>query len=278
MYSGRGKKRSSVRIQHDFHLHTHLSLCADRGVTAADYAANARRLGLKKLGFSDHFWDASIEGANDFYQPQNYEHILQLKPELEQLRSDDLQIFFGCEAEYDPYHHGVAVTEETAEKLDFLLVPNSHTHMMMPRDCYQPYRKHADFMLQAAREILNSPVSRYITAIAHPFSAVACPYPRGLLIDLITDEEFSRIFEMMAEKDVAFEINVSGMKQKTPEEIAQMSEMRMFRLAKACGCRFLFGSDSHNAQSHDHYGNADLVAEMLDLKETDLAPIACVIR
>ena len=264
-----------MRILHDFHLHTNLSVCASREVTAADYVANARRLGLKKLGFSDHFWDAPIEGANKFYQPQNYEHIIQLKPELEKLRCDDIQFFFGCETEYDPFHHGVAITEETAEKLDFLLVPNSHTHMMMPKDCYEPYQKHADFMMQATCEILNSPVSRYITAIAHPFEAVACPYPNGLLIDLIPDDDFRRVFDVMAKRGIAFEINVSSMQKKTPDEIGRMSQIRMFRLAKQQGCRFLFGSDSHAADSHDAYGNADLVAGLLELKDEDIAEIAC---
>ena len=263
-----------MRIEHDFHLHTNLSVCASREVTAADYVANAKKLGLKKLGFSDHFWDAAIEGANTFYQPQNYEHILQLKPELDTLRCADIQFYFGCETEYDPYHHGVAITEKVAEQLDFLLVPNSHTHMMMPKDCYEPYRKHADFMLQAAYDILNSPVSRYITAIAHPFEAVACPYPNGLLIDLIPDDEFKRVLDLMAEKGVAFEINVSSMRKKTPAEIERMSQIRLFRLAKQQGCKFLFGSDSHEAQSHVFYSNADLVADLLELKADDIAHIA----
>ena len=263
-----------MNIKHDFHLHTNLSLCAAREVTAADYVANARKLGLTKLGFSDHFWDASIEGANKFYQPQNFEHILQLKPELEKLRCDDIQFFFGCETEYDPYHHGAAITEETAENLDFLLVPNSHTHMMMPKEYYEPHRKHADFMLNATYEILNSPVSRYITAIAHPFEAVRCPYPNSLLIDLITDDEYKRVFDLMAQKDVAFEINVCSTHRVAQEEIDTMSQLRMFRLAKECGCRFIFGSDSHSEKGHSIYENASYIATLLDLKDEDIVPIA----
>lgn len=263
-----------MRIEHDFHLHTNLSVCASREVTAADYVANARRLGLRKIGFSDHFWDAPIEGANSFYQPQHYEHIIQLKPELEKLRCDDIQLFFGCETEYDPFHHGVAITEETAEKLDYLLVPNSHTHMMMPKDCYEPYQKHADFMMQATYEILNSPLSKYMTAIAHPFEAVCCPYPNSILIDMIPDDDFRRVLDLMAKKEVAFEINVSSMQKKTHAEIEQMSQIRLFRLAREQGCKFLFGSDSHNAASHDFYGNADFVAGLLGLTEENIAPIA----
>ena len=78
----------------------------------------------------------------------------------------------------------------------------------------------------------------------------------------------------MAEKNIAFEINVSSMQRKTHEQIEQLSQLRMFRLAKEQGCRFLFGSDSHSAASHDHYSNADFVADLLELKEEDIAQIA----
>ena len=263
-----------MQILHDFHLHTNLSVCASREVTAADYVANARRLGLTKLGFSNHFWDSAIEGANTFYQPQDYAHLLLLKPELEKLACDDVRFYFGCEAEYDPVHHGIAVTEEVAQRFDYMLVPNSHTHMMMPKDCYQPYQKHADFMMQALREILESPVSRYVTAIAHPFEAVACPYPNSILIDLIPDDDYRRILDVMAHKGIAFEVNVSSMQGKTPQEIEKLSQIRLFRLAREQGCKFLFGSDAHKAAAHDFYHNATLVAQLLDLTEADLHPIA----
>ena len=50
--------------------------------------------------------------------------------------------------------------------------------------------------------------------------------------------------------------------------------MRMFRLAKECGCKFTFGSDAHEVIGHYNYSNADLVADMLELKEDDLHPLA----
>jgi len=52
-----------VQVRNDFHLHTSLSACASREVTAADYVANARRLDLAKPDFSDHFWNTSIARA-----------------------------------------------------------------------------------------------------------------------------------------------------------------------------------------------------------------------
>ena len=261
-----------MRIEHDFHLHTNLSLYAKREVTATDYVASARRLGLKKLGFSDHFWDAAIDGANKFYQPQHYEHICLLKPELEKLRCDDLQIYFGCETEYDPLHHGVAITEATAEQLDFLLVPNSHTHMMMPKDLYEPYEKHKQFMIDAYNNIINSEVSKYILSMAHPFEAVCCPYPNSILMKMMSDDEYKRVFDSTAEKNIAVEVNTSGMSAWDKQTILDSENLRMFRIAKECGCKFTFGSDSHTDRGHDTYEFVcRTVSDALGLKEDDLA-------
>ena len=263
-----------MKIQHDFHIHTELSLCANETATVDNYLEIAKNIGLKKMGFSNHFWDDGIEGASDWYKRQNYQHLLQLKPELEKAAGSDIQLYFGCETEYDPFHHGVAITEETAEKFDYILVPNSHTSAMMPKDCYMLYQKHVEFMIQAYEEIIDSNVSRYITAMAHPFEAVGCPYDNSILIDMISDDMYKRLFEKTANKGIAFEINVGSMRNKTTDEIATCSQIRMFKIAKECGCKFIFGSDAHTNEDHSSYSNADMVAELLDLKERDIADIA----
>lgn len=264
-----------MRIEHDFHIHTNLSLCAKEDATVEYYVELAKKLGFKKIGFSDHFWDSAIEGANNFYRQQDYEHVALIKKELEKRQEKDLTVYFGCETEYDPVHHGVAITEETAEKFDYILVPNSHTHMMMPKECYQPYQKHVDFMVQAFEEILDCNVSRYVTAIAHPFEAVCCPYNKYILIDMISDDCFKRLFDKAAAKDIAFEINVSSMRQLTDEQIVECSPMRMFKLAAQCGCKFIFGSDSHDVGAHRTYmHHVNLIADILKLQEEDIVKIA----
>lgn len=264
-----------MKIEHDFHIHTNLSYCAKKDATAEHYIATAKKLGLKKIGFSDHFWDDTIEGANGFYQGQNYEHVALLKAELERVPKEGVTIYFGCETEYDPAHHGAAITEETAEKFDYILVPNSHTHMMMPKELYQPYQKHADFMIQAYHEILDCRISKYVTAMAHPFAAVCCPYDNNILINLISDDCFKRLFDKTAGKKVAVEINTACINQLTDEQLAECAQMRMFRLAKECGCKFLFGSDSHSIDAHQSYLHlTKLVSEILELSEDDIAGIA----
>jgi len=274
-----------MKITHDFHIHTHLSHCGHPSAQVEHYMKTAKELGLKKIGFADHFWDSPIDGSLipgwGFYAPedgklehQNYEHLLRIKPELEKYADPDVQVYFGCETEYDPIHRGVAVTEETAEKFDFIIVPQSHTHITMTKDLYQPYQKHLDYMIQAYDDILDSPVSRYITAVVHPFEAVCCPYDNTILINMLSEDVMKRLFTKSAEKNIAFEINVSQMMNKTPEQIAECAQMRMFKIVKECGCKFIFGSDSHDNETHKKYGNAQLAADLLGLTEEDIAPIA----
>lgn len=263
-----------MKIQHDLHVHTNLSVCAPRDAYAVTLIEKAKSLGLKKVGIANHFWDSAIDGANDFYKPQDFEHIELIKPELEKIDTGDIRIYFGCEGEYDPAHHGVAMTEQTAEKFEFIIVPNSHTHMMMPKSCYEPYEKHKEFMLTAYEEILNCNISRYITSMAHPFAAVACPYGWEILMQMTTDDEYKRMFDMTAEKNIAVEINMWYTKDLTRAQIEEGQPMRMYRLAKECGCKFTFGSDAHSADGMNNYNTADVVADILGLKQEDLAEIA----
>ena len=171
-------------------------------------------------------------------------------------------------------HRDVSVTAEIAEQLDFLLIPNSHTHMTMPKDFYIPYQKHVDFMIQAYEDIINSKVSKYITAIAHPFEAVACKYDNEILINMISDDTFKRLFDKTAEKGIAYEINTGSLCMKTPGQIENSAKVRLLRLAKESGCKFIFGSDAHNhSRFYFHKGVAQFVADILDLKEDDFVDI-----
>lgn len=259
-----------MKIQHDFHIHTHLSACGQDSATLEHYLAAAKKLGLKKLGFSDHFGATNIPGARGFYGMHPFEHNAQLEPKLRELDSPELKLYFGCETEYHTPLREVGLTEEEAEKFDFILVPNSHTHMIMPKDLIDQPQKHTEFMIQAYQDILNSKINRYITAMAHPFDVCCYPHDKNLLFTLISDDQYKHLFDQTAEKNIAFEINVAYAQGMTPEQIEADPHFRMFRLAKECGCKFLFGSDSHDNKAHDFYENASIIATMLDLKDDDI--------
>lgn len=264
-----------MEIKHDFHIHTDRSICAERDAYAIEYIKAAKEIGLKKIGFADHFWDDSYTPLNTgFYAPQNFAHVSTILDDIKNADTQGLEVYFGCEAEYS-IKHGVGITEECAEKFDFIIVPNSHTHMTMPKEYYRAGNEalHLEFMIQAYYDILNSPVSRYILSMAHPFEAVACPYDNNILKKMITDDTFKRVFDATAEKNIAVEINTACFIKHTPQTIVNTDDFRMFNIAKECGCRFTFGSDAHKIPyfRNNYLDICKMMVEALNLKESDLA-------
>lgn len=264
-----------MKITQDLHMHTHLSRCAKPEATLEAYIAQAAELGLDTLGIADHLWDNKIPFSDadywyGFYEKQNLEHVLIAREEIKSIDKKGLKILFGAEAEYDPINGDIALSEEAGEILDFVLIPNSHTHMMMPKSLYEPYQAHADFMLKATHDILKSSRARYITALAHPFEAVACPYDKNLLYPLISRSEYEDVFCEAKEKSIAIEINTSAFLNKTDEEIRSNPQWEFFHIAKDCGCRFTFGSDCHRPESQKNILASETICEILSLTDKDI--------
>lgn len=264
-----------MKIKHDLHIHTTLSLCGKPDATVENYLAHLKEKDITKIGFANHYWDERIPLASaGFYEKQDTAHVLSLRETLSGLDIGGAQVLVGCETEYDPARRDIAITQEAAELFDYVLVPTSHTHMMMPKDFYYPYEKHVEFMVQAYEDVLNSPVSRYVTAMAHPFAAVCCPYDRGILIRMISDDTFKRLFDKTAQKGIAVEINLADFRVATAADVQASPLLRMFSVAKACGCQFIFGSDAHTMAHLAADDHADLVAQLLSLTEDDILPLA----
>lgn len=262
-----------MKIEQDLHIHTNLSLCADKNATVESYIPAFHSAGITTCGIANHFWDEHIPGAIEWYQKQDFAHISEIKKDWSKGQENGLRFLFGAEAEYSLAMRGPAVTEETAEKLDFMIVPNSHTHITMPKEYYADHQQHADFMYQAFMDILSSPVAQWITAIAHPFEAVCCPYPSEELLPLIGETRFCKAFELAVEKKIAMEINMSIFRECSIGQMEKSNFMQMFRLAKKCGCQFTFGSDAHEASAISKMEKGYIAAELLDLKETDIRKV-----
>ena len=269
-------------IDHDIHLHTHLSRCGKDDATVQNYVNQASRFGLKLLGFTDHLWDDSYtgsesiyEGANTavpFYRGQNVPHVLSLRQEIAAVEQPGIRILLGAEVEYDPWRHDLAITEANAEQFDYLIFPNSHTHMVMPKSYYEDKRKHIDFMMMAFMDIMKSPLRKYLVTMAHPFCAVACPYGYEEMLGIITDDEYRRCYDACADNGIAVEINLSKFRKYSVGQILESNNLRQFRIAKECGCQFTFGSDSHTMWHQEDFHNFYVVAGAIDLTAEDLSP------
>ena len=262
-----------MQITHDLHVHTNLSICAEPEADLKGYLKWAKAAGIKTLAVSNHLWDHAVPGWIPWYGPQDFKHICKIKEDLEQITDPDIRILFGAETEYSYQDHKIAITAEVAEQLDVMLVPNSHSNISMPTAFYPNLQQHADFMLRAYHDILDDPNSKSVTAIAHPFAAVECPYERELLLPFISDAQYRECFEETAAKNIAVEINASVFCKKTPFQIRNSEFLRIFQIARDCKCKFSFGSDSHSHNHMKYVQVCGIVADLLNLTEPQIINI-----
>lgn len=276
-----------MKIEHDIHVHTYLSVCGKDSATIEAYVCSAKKLGIKKIGIADHMWDLKIpftdsmrnslnagdgEVILNWYRVQGIEHCRKILKDIEEIDTEGIEFLFGGEVDYCP-GLGAAITVEEAEKLDFMVVPNSHTHHLMDKSLYEPYHKHAEFMLRATMDICTSETAPYVTSLAHPFEAVCCPYPVEYLINAISDRQFKEVFCAAKENNIAAEINTSCFTScKTIEELRNHYMIRVLSIAKDCDCTFTFGSDSHSDNGQDSILKGPIIADILGITEENLHP------
>lgn len=236
-------------INYDIHIHTNLSSCAQPDATVKGYVEKAQGTGLKLLGFADHLWDSDkIPGVSKWYSPQNVEHVLQLKKELPADGvMDGVQLLFGCETEFT--HEGkLCLAEENMDLFDFILVPHSHTHMgvIVPQDRIADSPSHAKYLMSSFMDLVNHPLSHRITSIAHPFVPGTKKDIYNEVQALIPDSYFREAFRAAKEKGIAIEMNGSCLIFMEDKDIPSCEYVRIYTIAKECGCKFTYGSDSHS--------------------------------
>lgn len=269
-------------INHDIHVHTYLSRCGKDDATIENYLKTIPQYGVKLLGISDHMWDDTYDGWQNlhegdktdvpFYEGQNVSHVLKTREQLSKVDTGKVKVISGAEIEYDFVRHDLAITEENAKKFDYLIFPNSHTHIVMPKEYYRDKRKHISFMMTAFMDIMDSPLRKYVKTMAHPFCAVCCPYGYEEMLGMISEAEFKKCYGACAENGIAVEINLSKFRSYSVAEIAASNNIRQFRIAKDCGCKFTFGSDAHTMWHMENFRDFYVVSELLELSEEDISP------
>lgn len=262
-----------MRIRHDIHIHTRLSPCGRADALVENYIARALANGLEVIGFSDHMWDSTFPIPHLFYTGQDLARICQLQTELKRVDTRGIRVLLGAEVEYDPVRRDLAITPEHARLLDFILVPNSHTHMVMPKEYYADKRKHMDFMYRAFMDIVSSPLAPMITSIAHPFCAINCPYGYEEMLGCYPDSVYQECCSAAAAQGIALELNLAKFRSYTIQEIENSNYLRLFETAKRCGCKFTFGSDAHTMSHLDQFSKFYVLSSILGLDESDLVPL-----
>lgn len=235
----------------DLHIHSGLSLCSnDPKQTPERILAYARENNLKTVCLTDHFWDETVPGASEWYSKQDYAWITKAKPLP---RYDGIRFLYGCETDMDRFCT-VGVAKEHFDRFDFVVIPTSHLHMggfTITAEDGSTAEGRADAWVKRLDALLSMELPFHKIGIAH----LACPliwnrsredYLR--VLDCIPEEEMVRLFTKAAALGVGIELNYGDM-NCSDEEANRV--LRMFRIAKQCGCKFYMASDAHHPDGLD---------------------------
>lgn len=253
-------------FDHDYHIHSGLSLCSgDPDWTPERILNYAKENGLTSVCLTDHFWDSTVPGASNWYAIQNLDYISQAKP-LPQ--AEGIEFLFGCETDMDKFLT-VGVSKETADKLDFIVIPTTHLHMdgfTLTEEDAASLERRAELWVTRLDALLKKDLPFHKVGLAHP--ACTLLMSKGTredylaVLDLIPSEEMERLFKKAAALGMGIELNSSDLEYSDEE---RDTVLRMFRIAKACGCKFYCGSDAHHAG-----GRLDRGKEIFDRAVADL--------
>lgn len=253
-------------IDHDLHLHSQLSRCSNHPEqTPAALLDYAKRNRLRHICLTDHFWDSRVEGASDWYRPQDYAHI---SSSLPLPSADGITFNFGCEAEMDRFLT-LGIARETVDRFDFIVIPTSHLHMKgftTPLEPATPSERARQYM-ERNHSLLDMELPFEKTGLAHftcGLMARNCTGSCEEILSMITDDEYAEFFERVAARGMGVELNLP-LENCSSEEL-----LRPYRIALERGCKFYLGSDAHNPGDLEKApARFEAITEALKLTEDD---------
>lgn len=257
---------------HDLHIHTCLSICSqDKEQTPENILKIAKQRGLKTICITDHYWDSAVpvnSRYNWWYERQNYDHVAKSLPLPE---DDSVRFLFGCEVDLDADNR-IGLPRERYDDFDFIIVSTTHfQHMIGEKWENCDNQTLAKYWVERMDALLDLDLPFEKVGVAHPACSLiqAESYEDYLkVLDLIPEEEMVRIFNKAARVGMGIELNFGNRVGKCDDEVERI--LRMFRIAKRCGCKFYFGSDSHDRASFaGKYKAFPKIVDLLDLTEDD---------
>ena len=259
------------QIDHDLHIHSNLSSCShDENQTPESILAYAKAEGLKKIAITNHFWDERVDGASDWYAPQNFEHI---RAALPLPKEDGISFLFGCETEMNKFFT-LGISKERLDDFDFIIIPTSHLHMngYTIDESLTSVEGRAKYYMERCNRLLDCDLPFHKIGIAHFTCTLMqrnCEGTRDDIMNFISDGEFFEFFEQAAKCGIGIELNTSVADASNP------AALRPYKIAKECGCKFYLGSDAHSvkdfALSRQRFSS---MIDALGLTEEDKFPFA----
>ncbi len=227
---------------HDYHIHSTISpCCSDPKQTPQAILEYAKANGYKSVCLTNHFWDETVECETHWHPGEYIEPVCSVLP-LPQYEGIDF--LFGVEADMD-YNFVLGISEEHLALFDFIVISTTHLGLVgnTVKEELKTPEEAADIWLKRLNAVLDKNLPWHKIGIAHLttghiFEGNPCP-----VIQNLSDEDLHTVFKRCAEKAVGIELNIRTLNMPQSEKNILL---RPFKIAKECGCKFYFGSDSHS--------------------------------
>ena len=256
-------------FDNDLHIHSFLSLCSK------DPAQNPELIlryaidnGLKTVALTNHYWDSVISGASGFYSKQNYEWLLQSKPLP---RANGVSFLFGCETDMDKdLRLGMPLSR--FDDFDFVVIPTTHLHMKgftISEEDASTVEGRARVWISRFEALLNMELPFHKIGVAHLATSLIAPNREDYLsvLRLLPEDKLFGLFSKSARLGVGIELNSSDMSFSDGEA---ETVLRIFKIAKACKCKFYLGSDAHHPKElNEAKAIFERAIDLLELTEDD---------
>ncbi len=264
-----------IKINHDLHVHTFISACSkDEQARPPAMIEQARRQDLEIIGFADHLWDASVEGASSWYTPQDVANLLQIRDQIPE-DTQGVKVLVGCETEYRG-NGMVGISPATAEKLDFVLIPFTHFHMGQfmaePAEIATP-DAFAKTVVRRFQEVVDLGLA---TGLAHPFMLCGYKEQSDDILGRISDATFADCFGRAAQRGVSIEIHPGyfpGIQGPDSDGYHDETFLRILSIAKQSGCYFHLSSDTHRLDGIGKVHQLAPYLAQLDITNDDILPM-----
>ena len=261
------------KIDHDYHIHTGLSLCSgDPEQTAERILKYAKDNGLSRICITNHYWDKAVDGAWSWYVPQDFDYISKVKPLP---KDDSVKFFFGCEGEMDIFKK-LSVPASRYVDFDFMVIPTTHLHMTgytithEEAESKDTAKIRARLWVERLDALLNYDIPLKKTGAAHlatPLMLRRSHEEYLAMLDAIPSDEMERLFAKAAKVGLGIELNQDDMAFSDSDAD---TVLRMFRIAKHQGCKFYLGSDAHHPSNLERTKEIfERAVTLLDLSESD---------
>lgn len=255
------------KIDHDLHIHSKHSLCSsDPQQTTENILKYGVKNGLKTLCLTDHYWDSAVKGASDWYAAQTDIEVMKPLPQAKNCR-----FLFGCETEMDK-NFKIGLSKKKQREMDFIIVPTTHLHMTGFTYDKSQHNIAGKIELYVKRfeAFLNADLPFHKVGIAHLTTSLIHKDNDGFLqvLDNISDTTFENLFKGCADRGCGVELNI-GLKFLNDAN-KMKSILRPLKIAKAMGCKFYLGSDSHHPQGFEETPERfQKMIDFLELTEED---------